>query len=154
MAKLASKFNVMRGWHGTGVGAGIDRCHVPATGVTLASGMVITPAVDGTMNLATTPDRSVAAGKPVWVVVEGNDDFSGAYVGKVNAVRENMELRLDPANFVAGAAYVPSARLTFRAGQFDLAVDKDQIIGEVLTDDRSVDGTITVLYTGGTDRMF
>lgn len=152
--RLTGKFNVLRGWHGTGVGAAVDRCFPPTTGVTLPSGSVVTPQLDGTVNLATTPDRSAVAGVPVWVVVEGNDDFSAAYVGKVNTIRENAELRLDPANFVAGGAYTPGKRLTFRAGQFDIAVDKDQIIAEVVTDDRSIDGTITVFYTGGTDRMF
>ena len=96
-----------------------------------------------------TPDRSSANEIPTWLVVEGNDDFSGTFTGKVVALRKNAVVKLDPANFNAGS-YTPGVLVTFGHRQVQAAAAAhDQIIGEVLRDDTAIDGTITIYYDGG-----
>jgi hypothetical protein len=104
---------------------------------------------DGSVAAATTPDRTAADATPTWVVVEGSDDFSGVFTKKVVCLRANAMLRLDPANFESGT-YAYRTALSFNAGKWKEAAIKEQIIGEVIKDDRLVDGTIVVFYTGGT----
>jgi hypothetical protein len=57
--------------------------------------------------------------------------------------------RLDPANF-NGGTYARGAALTFSAGKWQEAATKDQVIGEVISDDRATTGTLVVFYHGGT----
>jgi hypothetical protein len=83
-----------------------------------------------------------------WVVIEGNDDFSGLFLQKAVCLRSNAMFRLDPANFNAGT-YTPGVKLTFSTGKWQPAVTGNQIIGEVIEDSTAVDGTIVVYYSGG-----
>lgn len=148
--KLNGLFDVLRGWPREGA---IDETF-PAhkSGGTLdvlVPGNVVTmDPSDGSMALGTTPVRSAADAKPTWVVVEGTDDFSGQFVEKVVCLRANAMFRLDPANFNSGT-YARNTPLTFSAGKWQEAVTGDQIIGEVVRDDRAVDGTLVVFYHGG-----
>jgi len=148
---LNSKFDVLRGWPKAGA---IDDTFpvrvVAGVPVTLAAGTVVTPQIDGSIDRATSPAAATDP-IPVWVVVEGNDDFSGRFLGKAVCVRSNVELRLDPANFVAGA-YVPGSPLSFVNGQFVLATSGQQVIAEVLENDVATDGTLKIFYDGGKAR--
>jgi hypothetical protein len=150
MSVLNSKFDVLRGWPKEGA---IDESFiihqtVPGTDDALPLGTVVKVGTDGYAVAATTPDRTTTNPVATWVVVAGNDDFSSQFVHKVVALRSNAEIQLDPANFNAGT-YTPGVKLTFSAGMWQVAVAKDQIIGEVLKDNTATDGTIVVFYTGG-----
>lgn len=146
---LNSKFDILRGYPKEGA---IDETFdvyspggVPAE---LPAGSVIYKRSDGTVNLADTVNRATTDGIATWVVVEGNDDYSGAWLNKVVALRANAVFKLDPANFTA-ASLPAGAKLTMQTGIWTLATTNDQIIGEVLVDDQAVDDTITVYYSGG-----
>lgn len=148
--RLNSKFDILRGYPKEGAideSFGIHQT-TPGTDDSLPAGTVILVGTDGLAVAATTPNRSAANAVATWVVIEGNDDFSGQFVRKVVALRSNAMLRLDPANFNAGS-YTVGAKLTFSAGKWQVAVATNQIIGEVIKDDTAVDGTIVVMYTGG-----
>lgn len=147
--KLESKFDVLRGWPREGAIEETFPAHKTA-GVTdtLPPGTVVTLQSDGSMAKADTPTTV----KPVWVVVEGTDDYSGTFTEKVVCLRSNAMFRLDPANFVAGS-YTVGAAVSYgsTAGKWMLAAGAaNQIIGEVIKDDRAVDGTLVVMYTAGT----
>ena len=148
--KLNSLFDVLRGWPREGA---IDDTFpigqtVPGTFDSISLGMVVKVGTDGAVVAATTPNRSTTDAVDVWVVVEGNDDFSGTFLEKAVCLRSNAEFKLDPANINPGV-YTPGVKLTFSAGKWQPAATNDQVIGSVLKDDTAVDGTITVFYTGG-----
>jgi hypothetical protein len=151
--RLNSKFDVLRGWPKEGAIDTAFPIHATSgTPDTLPPGMVVALQSDGSVAAATTVNRSTTNGTPTWVVVEGNDDFSAQFVGKVNCIRKNAVLRLDPANFNAGS-YAVGSLVTFSSGKWQLAVTNNQVIGEVIEDDRATDGTLVVYYDGGFGAM-
>lgn len=146
---LASKFDVLRGWPKEGA---IDECfpvHL-SSGVpdSIPLGSLVAVQSDGSVALATTVNVATTNGTAVWIVVEGNDDFSGTFLQKVNCIRGNAMVRLDPANFAAGS-YPPGTQVSFASGLAKVAAANDQVIGEVIEDDIAVDGTIVVYFSGG-----
>lgn len=152
---LNSKFDVLRGWPKEGAideSFGIHQT-TPGTDDSLPRGTVITIGSDGLAVAATTPNRSTTNAVATWVVVEGNDDFSGQFTRKVVALRSNAMFELDPSNFNAGV-YTPGTKLTFSAGKWQPAATNNQIIGEVLQDKTATTGTVVVEYTGGESASF
>lgn len=149
---LNSKFDVLRGWPKEGALDETFPVYSPGgVPVALPAGSVIYVRSDGYANLASSAanvSKGGTAPTPTWVVVEGNDDFSGQFTNKVVAIRANAMLRLDPANFDADS-YPPGTPLTFTSGLFYVCTTNKQVIGEAIRDDQSVDGTIVVYYSGG-----
>jgi hypothetical protein len=149
MAILNKKFDVLRGWPREGAIDEVFPVHLSGgSPVSLPVGTVVVQQSDGTVDVATTGNLSSADPQVVWLVVEGNDDYSATFVGKVNCIKGNAEVRLDPSNFNAGS-YAVNTKLTFSAGKFQPATTNNQVIGYVIEDDRSIDGTLRILYTGG-----
>jgi hypothetical protein len=146
---LNSKFDILRGYPNQGA---IDETFpIHSSGGVFDSivlGMVVKVGTDGAVVAASTPDRSTVEAVATWVVVDGNDDFSGLFLEKAVCLRSNVVLRLDPSNFNAGT-YTPGVKLTFVAGKWQPAVTNNQIIGEVIEDSTATDGTIVVMYIGG-----
>lgn len=150
--RLNNKFDVLRGWPREGALDETFPIHETVAGTpdSLVPGMVCeVDATSGGLKASTTPDRTTTDAKATWVIVEANDDFSSQFVEKAVALRSNAMFRLDPANLAAGT-YTRGIKLTFDAGKWKPAAAKDQVIGEVITDDTAVDGTIVVYYDGGT----
>ncbi len=142
---LASKFDVLRGWPREGA---LDESFLAAAD--MVSGTVVKVDTDGlTVVAASTPDLTSDDPVATWVVVEGTDDFSGTFVGKVVCLRANAMLRVDSTLVVSGT-YTPGKPVSFDSGQFKVAAAGDQIVGEVIKDDTAVDGTIVIYYSGGT----
>jgi hypothetical protein len=151
MALLNNLFDILRGWpHG---GAIDTSWPVHVTGGTpdvLPPGAVVKiGAADGAAILASTPDMSTTDAVPTWVVIESNMDFSGQFLSKVVCLRANAVFRLDPSNIITSASWAVGALCSFSAGQWKYAAANDQVIGEVLVDNRAVDGTMQVYYHGG-----
>lgn len=151
---LTSLFDVLRGFPREGALDETFPIHVSG-GVfdAITLGMVVKENTDGTVSAASTPNRSTTNATPTWVVVAGNEDFSGTFLEKAVCLRANAELKLDPSNFNAGT-YTPGTLLTFSSGKWQPAATNNQVIGEVLTDNTLVDGTITVYYSGGDAASF
>lgn len=154
MALLNNLFDILRGWPVADPIAEAYPVHqtVGAYDV-LPPGTVVQLQLDGTAAKATTPNLAAADGIPVWVVIESNQDFSGQFLQKVVLLRCNAEFRLDPSNFTAGG-YVVGTLLSFNTGQFTLALTTNQVIGEVLQDNRAIDGTLKIFYHGGMYKKF
>jgi hypothetical protein len=149
MALLNNLFDILRGWPREGAIDETFPAHVVSgSPVVLAPGTVVTMQSDGSVDKATTPALGSADAIPVWVVIESNQDFSGQFLASVVCLRSNAKFRLDPSNFVAGS-YAVGTLLSFNGGQWKVAASGDQVIGEVMLDNRAVDGTLQVLYTGG-----
>jgi hypothetical protein len=149
MALLNKKFDVLRGWPREGSIDEVFPVHVVSgSAVSIPLGSVVVQQSDGSVDLATTGNLGSVNGAPVWLVVEGNDDFSATFVGSVTCIKGNAEVRLDPSNFISGS-YAVNTMLTFSAGKFQPAVTGNQIIGWVIEDDRAVDGTLRIFYSGG-----
>ena len=145
---LNTLFDVMRGWpHGSALDERFTVYAPGGTPVEIIAGSVIYLRSDSTVDLADGPLAAIAA-VPTWVVVEGNDDYSGTFIGKVVALRGTCMLKLDPDNFVAGA-YPVGTLLSFDNGQFKPATVGLQVIGEVVRDNLLTDTTIDVMYHGG-----
>lgn len=149
MALLNSKFDTPRGYpNGSALAEPfkIKKTGSPLAPVSLPQGSLITQedqSGETVMDLATTPDLSVADPIDVWVVVEGNDDYSGEYVEKVMACKCGSGLIWETDQFAAGS-YPPGTPLSFSAGELKVKAANEQIIGHVLDDLTTSKGTIRV----------
>lgn len=147
--RLNSLFDVLRGWPKEGAIDDVFPVHVTSSVFdSLPSGTVVTQQSDGTMAAATSPGSGADA-ISTWVVVEGNDDFSGTFLEKVNCLRSNCVLKLDPSNYAAGA-YTPGTLMSFSAGKFKVAATTEQVIAECQINNSASDHTLVVFYHGGT----
>lgn len=123
LAALAQVLNVAGGMTLNGEGT-------PVAGVIPAGAIVTMNAVTGNAELATTADVVAARlnTKMVFVTIDGNKDFSGAFVQKLTVLHGGFTMLTD--QYDAGA-YVPGALVSFNAGKIKLAAATDQFIGVV-----------------------
>jgi len=90
--------------------ASLPASGTPAAG-SIPAGSVVVMNANGNAILA---DSALATGQApamMFVTVDGDQDYSGAFVGKLTCIQGGAEFQLDTANFVA-AAYVPGEWLT------------------------------------------
>ena len=146
MASLNSKFDVLRGWL-PGGDSGVDQSFpvhenvgVP---VTLEPGMLVEMDSAGEVDVASTPDLSQVDPIQLYVVVEGNDtDFSAQFVGKVVCLRGKLTIKTD--QIAGGQAFAVGSPVTVNSGLLEDKNANDQIVGYVLANDVTANGTITV----------
>ena len=113
---------------------------LPASGTPAAgdipAGAIVVMNTNGNAVLADNDDALTHAPCMLFVTVDGDQDYSGAFVGKLTCIQGGAEFQLDPANFVAGV-YAPRAWLTCgdagttSQGQFRAAATGEQIYGMV-----------------------
>jgi hypothetical protein len=146
---LNSKFDVTRGYpNGSALAEpfAIKKTGSPLVPVSLPLGTLITQELQSgatVVDAATTPDLSSADPIDVWLVVEGNDDYSGEYVEKVMAVKCLSGVIWETDQFAAGS-YTPGTPVSFSAGQLKVKGANEQIIGHVLDDNSSTTGKIRI----------
>jgi hypothetical protein len=150
MALLNSKFDTPRGYpNGSALAEPfkIKKTGAPLAPVSLPQGTLITQELQNNetvMDAATSPNLTAADPIDVWVVVEGNDDYSGEYVEKVMACKCGSGLIWETDQLAVGT-YTPGTALSFSAGQLKpKTLATEQIIGHVLHDFTSTKGTIWV----------
>jgi hypothetical protein len=149
MALLNSKFDTPRGYpNGSALAEPfkIKKTGSPLAPVTLGQGSLITQELQNNetvMDKATSPLLNEADPIDVWVVVEGNDDYSGEYVEKVMACKCGSGLIWETDDFATGS-YPPGTALSFSAGQLKVKGANEQIIGYVLHDYTATKGTIWI----------
>lgn len=147
MSNLASKFDVLRGWP---AGSALDESIAVDSGVTLTEGtLAVIDSATGNLALPTAVSVQGAAAGPTKfrMVIQGNDQFDGKFVGKAVTLRGAFTVATD--KFVAGS-YTPGQLLTVH-----VAVDasqgwlcartgtNEQVVGEVESYD-SVNGVLVV----------
>ena len=149
MALLDSKFDIPRGYpNGSALAEpfAIKETGTPLTPVLLAQGSLVTQETQNNktvMNLASTPDLSSHDPIDVWLVVEGNDDYSGQYAKKIMACKCGSGLIWETDQLTAGS-YPAGTPVSFNAGKVKVKAANEQIIGYVLDDFTSSKGTIRI----------
>lgn len=95
--------------YSTGVGPGVPDDNGTPTPGTIEPGHIISMAASGAIQLATSPLLNAALPIMMFVVFSGDDDFSGAASGTVNAIHGGC--RFDTEKFNTAASYTPGAPL-------------------------------------------
>lgn len=147
MALLESQFDILRGYpNGSALAQPFKAKLSGGTPVTLAGGKIVTQELDGgetVVDLATTPDTSSADEIEAWLVVEGNDNYSSEYTGKVMCVKCGSGIIWETADFTAGT-YTPGVPVSFSGGKIKVKGANEQIIGYVHEDLSATTGTVRI----------
>lgn len=149
MSILNSKFDILRGYPNGSASVWpfpIKKTGSPATPVSIPAGTLVTQELDGgqtVVDKATTPDLSSADPIEVWLVVEGNDDYSGEFVEKVATAKPGTGLIWETDDYAAGS-YTPGTPVSFSGGQIKVKAANEQIVGYVLEDRTATKGTVVV----------
>jgi hypothetical protein len=109
---------------------------LPASGTPtpgdIPAGSIVVMNANG--NAIVADNASIGAPAMLFVTVDGDQDYSGAFVGKLTCIQGGAEYQLDPENFVA-ASYTPGQWLSCGtgadAGKFRVAAQDEQIYGMV-----------------------
>lgn len=99
----------------------------PAAGKTLIAGDLVAQIDADTVDHATLAD---AEDKPVYMVLEGNDTYSGNTTGKVVCISGNFETTVKDYNT---GSYVVNAPLTAANGKFSVQSGTKKTIAHVLS---------------------
>jgi len=147
MTLLASLFDFHRGYpNGSALAWPFLIKKTAGVPATIAAGSIVTQELSGTdtvIDLATTPNTSIADPVSPWLVMEGNDDYSGTFVEKVNAVRLGTGIVWRTDDYAAGT-YTPGVAVSFSAGQVKVKAANEQIIGHVLEDLTATVGVVVI----------
>lgn len=98
----------------------------PAVGVTLVAGNIVVKTSADTVNLATLADGEE---KPVYMVLEGNDTYSGTQTAKVVALTGIFETTVTDYNT---GSYTVNTPLTAAGGKVSVHSGTKKVIGHVL----------------------
>jgi hypothetical protein len=149
MSLLNSKFDILRGYpNGSALTwpFAIKTAGSPAVPVSLPGGTIVTQELQDSQTVvdkATSPDLSSADPVEAWLVVEGNDDFSGQFVGKVACAKLGTGIIFETDQYDAGS-YTPGTPVSMNAGKIKVKAVNNQIIGFVLEDRTATKGTVVV----------
>jgi hypothetical protein len=150
MAILDSKFDILRGYPNGSASVwtfDIKQTGSPLAPVLLPGGTLVTQELQGTLTVvdkATTPDISTLDPLEVWLVVEGNDDYSGEFTKKVACAKPGTGLIWETDDFGAGT-WTPGKAVTYSAGQAILRTAvTQQVLGHVLEDRSATKGTVVI----------
>lgn len=113
---------------------------LPASGTpqpgNIPAGSIVVMNANGNAILADNDDALTNAPSMLFVTIDGDQDYSGAFVGKLTCIQGGAEFQLDTENFRA-AAYAPGDWLTCDdatagvAGNFRAVAGGEQIYGMV-----------------------
>ena len=150
MSLLNSKFDILRGYpNGSALVwpfAIKTAGGPPAVPVSLPGGTIVTQEASGVTTVVdkmTSPNISTTPPKEPWLVVEGNDDFSGQFVGKCACAKLGSGIIFETDQYDAGT-YAPGTPVAASTGKIKEAGATDQIIGFVLLNNIATKGTVVV----------
>jgi hypothetical protein len=147
MAILNSKFDFHRGYpNGSALAEPFKVKKDAGVPVSLPGGMLVTQELQNgetVMDAATTPDITSADPVQVWLVMEGNDDYSGQFVEGGQACRVGSGLIWSTDQYEAGS-YPPGTPVSFNAGKLKVKGATDQLIGYVLYDKTATEGKVYI----------
>lgn len=111
---------------------------LPASGTPVAGdifrGAIIVMNANGNVVLADNANALTDAPCMLWVTVDGDQDYDGAFVHNITCIQGGAEYTLDVTNFVAGS-YAPGDLLSCgsgaEAGLFRAVASGEQIYGQV-----------------------
>jgi hypothetical protein len=141
------KFDILRGYpNGSGLVWPFWIKKTAGVANDIPQGTIVTQELqDGetVVDKATSANLAAADPKEMWLVVEGNDDYSGQFVGKCNTVKLGSGIIWEADDFAAGA-YTPGTPVMVTAGQVQVKTGTQQIIGYVLEDRSASKGTVVI----------
>lgn len=147
LLSTSNKFDILRGYpNGSALAQPFSIKKVAGVAVSLAQGNIVTQEASGTetvVDKATTPDLSSADPIDVWMVVEGNDDFSGQVTNKCMCVKPGTGVIWQTHDYAAGS-YTPGTPVSFSSGQIKVKGANEQIIGYVLYDKTATEGVVVI----------
>jgi hypothetical protein len=107
--------------------AALNSNGTPVAGA-ITAGKVVKMDAAGKAVLATTTNVTTGDLVPVFVTIDGNDDYSGSFVWKLTVLQGGFTMVTD--QFDAGT-YTPGVLVSFNAGNIKVAATNDQVIGYV-----------------------
>lgn len=128
---------------------------LPASGTPVAgnipAGTIVV--MDSNGEAVVADGASVSAPAMLFLTVDGDQDYDGAFVHKITCIQGGGEFQLDTNNFVAGS-YSPGDFLTCAngadAGKFRVATAGEQIYGMVGADGQDTSkGTLRIIIPQG-----
>lgn len=147
MAILNSKFDFHRGYpNGSALAEPFKVKKNAGVPVSLPGGTLVTQELQNgetVMDAATTPDITSVDPIQVWLVMEGNDDYSGQFVEGGQACRVGSGLIWSTDQYEAGS-YAPGTPVSFNAGKLKVKGATDQLIGYVLYDKTATEGKVYI----------
>ena len=150
MSLLNSKFDILRGYpNGSALTwpfAIKTAGGPPAVAVALPGGTLVTQELQGTQTVVdkmTSPNITSASPKEPWLVVEGNDDFSGQFVGKCACAKLGTGIIFETDQYDSGT-YAPGTAVAASTGKIKEAALTDQVVGYVLENRIATKGTVVV----------
>lgn len=134
-----------------GSGPGVPDSSGTLTPGTIVAGHFVMMDASGNMVLATSPDLNAALSAMIWMVVTGDNDYSGMASGKVNCVHGGV--RAVTEKFDAAQSYTPGIPLIVSAGILTPKVlgDNRQIVAYVGPNHVS-NGTLDIYMVQGGSR--
>ena len=146
MAALNDKFDVIRGWE-PGGDASVDQSlpihKVAGVMVTLLPGYIVEVAPGGDIDVSTSPNLAIADPIQVYVVLEGNgSDLSPRFLEKATVLRGKLTLKTDKVQ--PAQVFAVGSPVSFSSGLLKDKAANEQIIGYVLANNLTSDGTINV----------
>lgn len=115
----------------------------------IVPGMVVSLNSAGYWDLATSPDLTATFPQPIGFVHGGDDDFDGAYLGKLVVLYGFAEFKTDQIN---GSTFVPGQVLVANAGKIEVKASfsgGQQVIGYV-GNQGFVNGVLHVIFVPST----
>jgi hypothetical protein len=143
------KFDILRGYpNGSGLvwPFQIKKEGSPLAEKSIPQGSIVTQELQSgetVVDLATSANLAAADPVDMYLVVEGNDDYSGEFVGKCNTVRLGTGIIWEADDYAAGS-YTPGTPVMATGGQVQVKTGTQQIIGYVLEDRTASKGTVVI----------
>ena len=149
MSILNRKFDILRGYpNGSALvwPFAIKKAGSPLAPMSIPQGTIVTQELQGTETVVAPADSpNVSTHDPIdtWLVVEGNDDYSGQFVRKCNAVKLGSGVIWEADDYQSGT-YTPGTPVTMKTGKVAVKGATDQLIGHVLEDRTASKGTVVI----------
>lgn len=141
------KFDLHRGYpNGSALAEPFKIKEVAGVAVSLPGGSLVTQELQGTetvVDKATTPDLSAADPIQVWLVMEGNDDYSGEFTGMCMCTLLGSGIAWETGEYEAGA-YPPGTAVSFTDGKIKVKAANEQIAGYVIFDKTATEGLLVI----------
>lgn len=140
-------FDIQRGYpNGSAMAEPFPIKKSAGVAMSLPQGTIVTQELqDGqtVMAPATSPNLSTDDPKQMWVVVEGNDDYSGQFTGMCMCVLLGTGFMWWTKDYAAGS-YTPGTPVSVNAGQIKVKATNNQIIGYVVHDKTATEQKVVV----------
>jgi hypothetical protein len=115
----------------------------------IPAGSIVKMDAAGKAVLATTTNVTTGDLVPVFVTIDGNDDYSGSFVWKLTVLQGGFTMVTD---LISGSisGFTPGVLVSFTAGLVKVAATNDQVIGYVgPAGADTVNGTVQIVVPQG-----